>query len=849
MGTHYSNCVTSRKKKHKSIKNSWVYQGPSKDTVMSSITARDRSIPYLGEYQYLRSKVLKAKRRFAEVFYIRVDTMKKNERVDLEFVEGCKRRHKELSDLISRIIDADPDLKLFFLVGTAKGLRPTVYQLTDVKYVPQRFIIKGLDMFDDVVDVYIHESQPKLYASLFKVSLEVALACRDAMDWDDDLAKSLRDLALSILEIGGLYNEFNPDDEQWLDQELSTLALLENDANDTYDPEIDTLLQHVLEDIREGRKPYVQEISRAIRATRQYRKSPFSRDDYYFSMKSDAAYIPGFRYKQSLIKSALETDPLKGCSFDLYTGYNGHYNENAPEGYHAPLVKTIHIPNSGKFKSRPIHLGISSVQDRCCYIHNRILAVLRRMQTDCTKYQSRGHAFTKKITDPTYREDRKWPSVLAYDWTSATDKMLPAFQEECLRLLFDEPIVEFWHTISSCEKEFHFRNGSRKTYVQKTGQPQGLLGSFDAFTWAHHIIMLMTMSLTGREMYDSLEFYRVLGDDSIICSITEDKPNLVGDSYIRICQWANMDINRSKSTEITFDKKTALVDFAKVQILNGEYFSPIPGRLANRIGQHDIDYYAFSAALWYGNHGYFKPDWIESLIKFYYKDEVDYVLARKFVTEGVLPAFREVGYEFFDPKDKVRLAMCISYAINKVRSSFLMTLMSDAVKENLALVSAEIQKDGLSELIPPDLQEVWDKIEDSDHKLLLAVEENLFIEDTIKFFLEASDDQAKVISANLKLTVDEYDALVYLVELLEVCTMDSTNLEFFYEDILRISETLKILERFNYRSVYKRNAVDIMVMRRSIDTFKSLFPDLVQTELNRYTEEKELLVTMMETDV
>lgn len=821
MEAHNTKTQTKRMVQYKCINPN--FTGPTLEEVRSSIIARESSIPYLEEYEYLRPIVRQAKQRFADLFYQSLNAM--GTRIEEDWVDSCKQRDKELSKVLGRIIDSDETLELVIVSRSLQGYKEA-YTADDIGYCPRKFAIIGIEE-EDIVDIFINEKQPKIYGCLFVAMFKVASACRETMSRDQSLFKNLCDLAFSILEIAGLYNETSPDAEHWKLQELKTLQILENPPTRKDDDVVMQAFLQVMDDIRHSNKPYVKEIQDAIRSRRRYCASQFSDDDYYYSVKSDPAFIPGFKFKQSLIKSMLEDDPLAGCPFDEVTGYKSAYNKSVPEGYYAPWIKTIHIPNPGKYKTRAIHLAISAIQDRCCYIHNRLYSVNRAIPSDCTADQENGQRFTCKITDPVYREDHGWSSVLAFDWSNATDKMWQWFQEECLKLVFDETIVEFWHTVSTCKKEFWFKDGTKKVYHQINGQPQGLLGSFDAFAFAHHIIMLMTMQLSGLEDYKGSDFYRVLGDDSIITSITFDPNNYVGDNYVRICAWANMEIERSKSSEILSNNKVALVDFAKVKVLNGQYFSPIPCRLANRIGKHNQDYYAFSSALWQGNHGYFKPEWFKELTDRYYPSEEDNRLAHLLIESGVIPSFRKVGFNDLllrQSPEGLKASLC--YAINKVKASFISGLLGDKTKECLDIMDKESSEDALTTLLPESLATVWDKVENIDHKINIALENNLSKEATIREIFACSQDQARLMAAGLSITQEEFESIRQTLELMSLAVDAPDTIELFRDSISGLMDRLSVLDRLQYRSLYKRNALDSIILRRSIKTYRKLFGTL-----------------------
>ena len=825
---------TSRKIYHNYSCNPY-YTGPDLATVISSITVRNEGIPNLLQFEYLKEVVTKSKIKFAKKFFEQLK--RQGRRIDEQWVEACKNREKDLFKVLEVVLMTDDYSDLVVVLNTAHGIREDrVYDLDSITWCPKNFKIFRMTE-DEVLDVFTTSGQPKFYGTLFTSMFLVAKACKDARSEDNDLFEGLKQLALSIIEIARLFNETNPDNKHWKLQELNTYSILTQPPGNKPDDELDDLFGQVAADVIDGKLPYVQDMSRALRSNRRYCESPFNDDDYYYSFRSDPAVIPGFKYKQSLFKSAVEIDPLAGCSFDEAVGYKSHYNKVAPEGYYAPWISTIHIPNPGKYKTRAIHLALSSIQDRCCYIHNRISRVLNSMNTDCTRDQDKGRDFARLISSPRYREQNNFPSVLAYDWSNATDKMAQNFQEACLRLIFGPEVVEFWHTISSCEKEFRFKDGERKLYKQICGQPQGLLGSFDAFAFAHHIIMLMTMKASGLEEYKATDFYRVLGDDSIISSIIYDPANKVGDNYCRICSWANMDINRSKSTEILSTDMIAMVDFAKVTVLDGEYFSPIPSRLANRIGSRDGDYYSMTAALWLSLHGPSQKQWINSLVDKYYPDKLDNYLAKLLVNSGVMPAFKQAGLndvELLDNPDTMRLALV--FANNKIRSSLMAGLLPDRTKENLDLINEKEQKDALSSLIPEDLTEVWDKIEDIDHKINIAIERNLQKEDVVKRLLDSSVDQAKAIASSLNLKEEEIDLMLEAISLTDLIITYDEDIEVFKDRIYDMQTGLKTLSRLQYRSWYKQSCLDVMILRRSLRSFKELFTERTQQLVASFDE-------------
>jgi hypothetical protein len=288
-----------------------------------------------------------------------------------------------------------------------------------------------------------------------------------------------------------------------------------------------------------------------------------------------------------------------------------------------------------------------------------------------------------------------------------------------------------------------------------------------------------------------------------------------------------MEIERSKSSEILSNNRVALVDFAKVKVLNGQYFSPIPNRLANRIGKHNQDYYAFSSALWQGNHGYFKPEWFKELVDRYYPSEEDNRLAHLLIESGIIPSFRKVGFNDLllrQSPEGLKASLC--YAINKVKASFISGLLGDKTKECLEIMDKESSEDALTTLLPESLATVWDKVENADHKINIALEANLNKEETIKEIFACSQDQARLMAAGLSITQEEFESIRQTLELLSLAVDAPDTIELFRDSISGLMDRLSVLDRLQYRSLYKRNALDSIILRRSIRTYRKLFGTL-----------------------
>lgn len=806
------------------------FTGPVQEVVEASSSARIANIGNLLQYEYLKEEVLTAEKIFIKNFFTVLKEM--HNTIDVNWVNACKERHKELFQVFSIIAQEKEETIIGLITKNGRG-----FDLNELKYAPKSYkIAKIEEETGEIVDVFISHKEPKIFAPLFVAMFKVALACHETKESEPYLFDELKQLAFSLFERGGLYNETNPDDKEWRRQEDESIKIVTNKPTRKERRWVMNAFNSVVKDIKEGvkklkssrgraeLKPYISEICNALYTTEKFCHSPYSEEDYYLSMAADAAIVKELRkyhISASLIKSAFEGDPLAGCEFDKHVGYVSHYNKVE---VNQPWVAARQIPNPGKNKTRPVYFALAAIQDRCAYIHRRLAAVLARIPSDCTKHQENGILFTLKISDPEFRENNRWPSVLAFDWSNATDKLWSWFQEQCLSLVFDKEVVNLWHQVSTCEKEFRHKDGSITRYIQVNGQPQGLLGSFEGFAFAHHIIMLMVMKLNHLERFKGSEFYRVLGDDSIICSIIPDKRNRVGAFYRAVCDWCNVPINLVKSTQILWDNPVALVEFAKVYAFNGEYFSPIPERLANRIGTANEDYYAFAGSIWGFRHGMNNQPMIRNLIDKYYPDPIDNNLAKIIFFSGIIPSYTDIGFELDislgETDEAYKVALC--YWFVKIQSTFAMSIMSDKSKEKLSYEDKEL-KDAVQELIPENLNFILDQIEDEEHKLYYALQTNIDKRDTIQSFIGCSGDQALVIAATVKLTEEELNGIREVLAIYDDVLESPSRIEKYHSEIRKLNSKLSSLDRLNYRSIYKKDSRNSMILRPTIKAYRKIF--------------------------
>lgn len=577
----------------------------------------------------------------------------------------------------------------------------------------------------------------------------------------------------------GLYKSMNPTGDVIRQQEDKLLGILTRPKQElSVDEEALWLgiIESVKEDILYSQKPYVREMQKCRSTIQKEMAIGYQNSDYYMSMKATPQTVEGKgKKRKSLLNSVLERDTFlehpATQAFDALVGYQSHYVKVTPT--RARAIITMLIQNSGKFNMRGIHLAENAIQDRCNFLHRIWSKGLHSMSTDCSRNQDNGRRFARLLTMRWYlsNADRKI-GIYCLDFSNATDTMSQEFQEDILAFMSDPIIANYWGMLSRAPKLFIRSDLSEVRYTQIAGQPQGLLGSFDAFSIAHHFMMLMTMKFCGLEEYDSVEFYRILGDDSILNTIEPEidfPDDLVLETYKRICTFANFTVNDDKGVYTHHHSPYALASFAKVEFMNGTNFSPTPYRLAANYLTPNIErtqVNQIAVALWRGNVGY--PGYSEFL---------DVVTAKsqwgpwvnKALRSGMIPyfeCFRDPSKEFSE-EQKARAEYCLSLSI--LNSTMMSILMGDR----------ELNEDNPKESFHSfdDLFEYFPE-EDLDavpigHKINLVLDSNARID---KFYadvlsLDNLDDKCLRLASELitrGVSKDYSDELVNLLEIVQV---------------------------------------------------------------------------------
>lgn len=787
----------------------------------------------------------------------------------LDLFKKCDKALQQMLESTKQIDEIDRDLYLFY--GSNYCLA------RDLKYLTKKWILLSCgEEEEEPYVIYEKDWDCSVYSPLFKamiISINKTMECLKFADESTDLIKQMDQVCKNILSVGRIYQLFNPSKKE-LDEAGEKLIklLTAPDAggeNSRYHEQCLNAVNKLFEDCelvienepkaaipsnKEARiicsnRRYCRKFAMALKKTRA-RGFQFTEEDYYLSNKSDPARNKNFKnLKSSLLKSVYEYDPFVGCAFDKVTGYKSHYlsKEDAIRiGTEELKAVTRMITNPSKCKGRGIHLSFNAIQDRCNLIHRVLQAFLEMLDTDCTKDQPRGIQFIMAKSIRKLRETEGF-NLYAADFSNATDTLSQYVQELVLLRILGPEITEFWHELASMPKEFKWYLKKQGTiYFQASGQPQGFLGSFDAFALVHHVIMLCTMQVMGLSDRNPIEFYRVLGDDSAICTIVPDrscplretlkdkefKPEFgrsVLDTYFAFSMWCNFEINFDKTTIVYSTDDVALIDFAKVTVREGKMFSPIPVRLFyNSAGVSEST--LIPGFLWNADH----EGWVNKLnlrdrLKEVSKLPMEFIDSLYF--GGSIPCFDSLYIE--EERDEIYQGkVALSYIIASIQQNIICSFLPDSIKEGLirqnkstrdfyqAFVTSgkKVREDFEKSLEIPNLS--------TEHKIFYAILKNKDIEEYLEFALQGCLDLPDSIlwSPYLQITAEMRDSILKLSTLVEAARLDPDAIN---KDMLGslkpILKSLKEWDKYTFRSDYKKAKIFSSLANTSAEAFKRLY--------------------------
>jgi hypothetical protein len=314
-----------------------------------------------------------------------------------------------------------------------------------------------------------------------------------------------------------------------------------------------------------------------------------------------------------------------------------------------------------------------------------------------------------------------------------------------------------------------------------------------------------------------------LGDDSIICSITEDRNHEVKSAYLRVCSWAGLEINESKSHIVGFeDKLSALCEFAKVTILNGEISTPVPIRTLSRVGKVGTNYHKLSAAMWMAVNGYshLRTEIHRLLPTMFSEDAVP--IASDLIRAGILPAFRM--FADYQVNDREALDRGVfSYLVEKLKGTFYSALLKDDASEKF-FDDCNFDIEKLSPFLIDEsrMERILDVVESHDHKIMVVLQKNLDLQDSIKSILGITTGAQLLVGA-VDLSIREIRLYNWVADVMRNLNLGIPLPRMSRDEWIDLLQGASSLDRFMPRAFHKKTLREIVYLDNAIQRMHKLF--------------------------
>jgi len=839
--------------KHQSCKvvnDTSLYDGPSKSQVYDSFVDLYSDLisdldPFLNRASL--SLISNWISKFLNGFWKQSRSARTGQEVK-DLADHCKERRNDLQSVISSFISG----KAPAFPGDFYVVSDNPRKLESLSYYPNSFkaLLSYMEELQEIMSFVELKQSPGFYVYLHKITFHL-ISSFDISEEEYEQNKEKIIILLNLaLSLGQVYEHMNPTPEVMEEYGQALLNQLRQESKDPSD-DFWSLFNEVAKDINAPMTKsnrYVHDIIRARRKFRKHGIRKYSYSDYYLTAKAATCTVTVNKSERirlnALYSSIVEDDPIKDdprvMAFDKLIGYQSGYIDQ----YDLPdyidkeekLVITQMIPNPGKFKPRGIHIGCNSIQDRCKYLHKVSAEFLNTIDSCCMKQHFNGVKFLKKVTSPSYRSEHR-NNVFVSDFSNATDTLNQQFQCKVIEVLFNKTFADFWEFISTLPKTFrHPLDNSLEDYIQNTGQPQGLLNSFDAFSDAHIFLICMLMkrfNLTDVELSDVLA---IVGDDSIVSYPCELELNEVeGYTFYTfhswLCEQVSLIKNDSKTGKSFFDEQGnyshEVLDFAKVSIQDGVFVTPIPYGLAsayaNKPGFTDIQLY-----LWLSSKDIVYKELVyRRIFKFFYNKPDQLMAVTSVMSSGEIPFLKNFqDLDLFNSIDStIRGVSLYAFYINQLEHTFLNSILSENRKDEM---SGPAFLDKSLDSLEEDFYKFNSNLGNligilpKNHKYNLMIEKNMQIAQDLSDLLELGKDREDLSTLLGVLITDEYAqlfeyALRFHNQIVEAIQNDKQDIWqlFCYQDFSIFKELSDPLKNFQVKSMKKASSNSVTFMKSS----------------------------------
>lgn len=801
--------------------------------------------------------------RFLTAFVNEAKYLKSSKDVE-DFASSCKARRNTLQQVTEFLIENDYQFHPSELTVVVKGLnhkKPYVVDLPNFHYIPKNIegIVAWLDRELGIPHPIALNEKPEFYIYLYKILFELINWCNYNTNDEIKLKDIISQMLMVPVGIGSIFEKLNPDAELASSKMEEVIKQLKSDPK-PLDQNFKVILYHVLNDIKVGRKRYVSEIHRALK---KFKIEDSSISNLYATMKAapqgvfqiregqSGLYLKAVYKFPSIVNSIIETDPLKDYHepFDGQIKYDTEYRtlesilndplfQNEHYVFFSTGVMTIYVPNPGKFKGRVIHVACNSIQDRLNPVHKAMEKVFKAYSCDCTFNHKNGVDFLKRETKLSNRRSRNVRNnVFVSDFSNATDTLSQEYQEIVIQELLGEELAWLWKDISQMEKLAKYPNGRFEIYHQKNGQPQGIICSFDFFALAHHILLLVLMYMSKNTDMLASEFYRILGDDSIVSyPIQAANDTDPYDIHTWLCEQVNLIKNDAKTgksffdeDDITVDPNKVILDFAKISVFEGEFCSSLPAGLGLMYNQNPR-MSKLSALFWYAEQGLYFKKWAHSVVSdLYIKDHMLFLFVEAVIFGGqqeFLKGYRDQYIIDTIGEDFIGLANYI-YSLERIKRSYLGYFFSDTKKK--AIYEDNYSMEHIEQLLDsPEYKDLCSRLPEH-HKYSQLYDDNLntsYLIDMLYHDLPENTEEILVRLLNSKFDSENFTNLIQFNNYVSELLLDPN---YNMEDFVGYDNAYYFGDGFRDYSIHTikggRERGDAIIFERASKSFKTISHD------------------------
>lgn len=826
-----------------------LYEGPSRPEVYKSFVDLytdliDDLSPHLNRASMtlISNWILK----FIDGFWKQSKSCKNGLEVKL-LAEICKSRRNDLASVIDSMISG----KAPAFPGDFYIVSKLPKKITSLRYFPNSFIgvINFMEEINEILSFVELKQLPGFYVYLHKIAFHL-VSSFDITEEEFEVKKEkIIQILLLPVTLSQVYEHMNPSPEVMEEYGLDLLNQLRKESSEPSD-RFWNLLDSVNKDIhspKTNKNRYVHDIIDAMKSFRDSTSKEFKFSDYYLTAKASTSKInvEGTKFKlNSLYSSVIEDDPIKDqpeiIKFDNLIGYQSGYLNKYEIPSHIKvqqdLVITQMIPNPGKYKPRGIHVGCNSIQDRCKFLHRQLAEFLNQIDSCCMKQHYLGVQFLKMVTNPSYRFKNR-NNVFVSDFSNATDTLNQSFQCKVIEILFNDTYADFWRFISKLPKKFrHPDRNYLEDYVQMTGQPQGLLASFDAFSLAHIILICMLMKQFNLESRSLSETLAIVGDDSVIsypCELEDNETyqETFYNFHSWLCKEVSLIKNDSKTGKSFFDNHGnyghEVLDFAKISVRDGIFMTPIPYGLAaayaNKPGATDLQliFWLNSKGLTYKELAY------KLLFRAYCKKPLQLMVATSVLSSGMIPFFKEFEDQEVNSSIDLSIRSVSHYMfyLNQLEHTFLSSILSDSKKDclkddNFAIKSLNsLEQDFYN--FNDSIQMIVPLLPDN-HKYSIMVSKNMSLALEVQDILDSSKNREDIsILLGVLMNEEYYTLFSYAIDLNDYINKclekDDPDIWMMFcdQDFSIFKDLTDPLKNFQVKSMKKASSNSVVVMRSS----------------------------------